>query len=289
MSNEVVKQESQLVQNVQWTEERKKSLYQSMMKGASDDEFFIFMEVCKRTGLDPFVRQIYAVPRNAKQGDGSKAKTWTYQVSIDGMRLIAERTKIYMPGREPTFVYDKDGRVQAATAYVKRWSSTDSQWHEISATAIWSEYMVGYNGQPNNFWATKPHLMLAKCAESLVLRKAFPADLSGIYTEDEMGQAANDVIVTPVEDEVIGKAAGDALSDLLSLDRECEKISQELLASAGIQTFDRFPKSKFDLTCNWLRKRRLKQSFEEPTAVSTEVVKQEETLTADEEEALFNK
>ena len=60
------------------------------------------------------------------------------------------------------------------------------------AIALWNEYVgTKFNGDVTQMWATKGALMLAKCAEALALRKAFPQDLSGLYTSDEMQQADN--------------------------------------------------------------------------------------------------
>jgi hypothetical protein len=118
------------------------------------------------------------------------------QTGIDGYRLLAERTQRYAPGPEPTFTYDSDGRVLSAKATVRKLVA--GQWFDVSATALYSEFVARKkDGQPNQFWATKPHLMLAKCAEALALRRAFPDALSGIYTNEEMEQADNGLPVIP--------------------------------------------------------------------------------------------
>jgi phage recombination protein Bet len=168
---------------------KKDLLKRTIFKGASDDELELFFMVCKRTGLDPFMKQIYPVPRWDKNANRN---VMTMQTSIDGFRLIAERTGRYCPGREPMHNYDENKRIVSATAYVKKLTS-DGTWHEVAATAYYQEYVQkGKEGNPSKFWAQMPHLMIAKCAEALALRRAFPAELSGIYTKDEMNQAENE-------------------------------------------------------------------------------------------------
>jgi phage recombination protein Bet len=65
--------------------------------------------------------------------------------------------------------------------------------HPVVGIALWSEYaQIGRDGKPQALWASKPALMLAKCAEALALRKAYPQDLSGLYTTDELPEAEQD-------------------------------------------------------------------------------------------------
>lgn len=161
----------------------------TICKGSSDEELELFLYTCKRTGLDPLMKQAYAVKR---WSSADKREVMTIQTSIDGYRLIADRTGRYAPGREATIIEDDSGRVISATAYIKKMTN-DGTWHEISSTAYFEEY-AGKNkeGELTKFWKSMPRLMLAKCAESLALRKAFPAELSGIYTHEEMQNSLNE-------------------------------------------------------------------------------------------------
>lgn len=147
---------------------------ESICKGATDSELQFFLQVCKRTGLDPFSRQIYSIPRGGQR---------TIQVGIDGLCLIADRTGKYMPGKESVFGYTSTGAIYSCTAYIKK-QARDGSWHEVSAIAFWDEYNAG-----QGLWKKMPRRMLEKCALALCLRKAFPSDLSGLYTHEEMDQA----------------------------------------------------------------------------------------------------
>lgn len=154
----------------------------TIAKEATHEELKLFLQICNRTQLDPFARQIFFVRRG---GIGQTT------LSIDGFRLVAERTGKY------------EGQVGPL------WCGEDGQWKDVwlegqpPLAAKVGVYRAGFReavysvanfsaynaGSP--IWRKMPALMLAKCAESLALRRAFPMELSGLYTQEEMDQATD--------------------------------------------------------------------------------------------------
>lgn len=183
-------------ETINWNESKNLQLLKdTICKGGTDNEFQLFLHVCKRTGLDPFAKQIFPVSR---WDEGLRRKVMTIQIGIDGYRLIAERSGNYSPGRAPVYKYDKEGKLVSSTAFVKKRTS-DGSWHEIEAQAFYKEYCaIKKDGFPTHMWETKPHVMLSKCAESNALRRSFPAELSGTYTQEEMQQAENPAVIEDV-------------------------------------------------------------------------------------------
>ena len=166
----------------------------TVAKGATDQELALFLWTAKARGLNPLTRQIHFV----KRGD-----TGTIQTGIDGFRLIAERTKKYAPSPKPTvFAYTvKDGKRYLDRATVFGVKIVEGHAFEYSATARFVEYAQYFNGVLGNMWKKMPETMLEKCAEAKLLRKGFPEELSGLYTDEEMMQADNtgDLVIHPSE------------------------------------------------------------------------------------------
>jgi phage recombination protein Bet len=167
-------------------------LKQTVAKGASDDEFQLFTAICGRTGLDPFTRQIHFVKRYDAM---LEREVGTIQTGIDGYRLIAQRTGEY-DGQDPKQWCGEDGSwvdvwlkkepPTAARATVHRRGIA----RPFVAVARFSAYVVTKkSGEPNRMWSRMGAEQLAKCAEALALRMAFPNELSDVYTHEEMQQA----------------------------------------------------------------------------------------------------
>lgn len=176
--------------------QQRELIKRTIAKGATDDELALFFNVCVGTNLNPFLRQVHFVKRwDNKLG----REVGSIQVGIDGFRSIAESGGQYAGSDDAVFrdeeMYSfeigkiKEGKDVPGSATVTVYKLMGNTRYPFTATARWSEY---YPGHKQGFmWFKMPYGQLAKCAEALALRKAFPKLLSGIYEPAEMDQAGS--------------------------------------------------------------------------------------------------
>lgn len=190
MTGEIVKQEPTLPSPIQFNPEQTALLKRTICRGATDNELSMFLHVCKRMGMDPFAKQIHAVKRwNSKEN----REVMTMQVAIDGYRLVAERTGKYQGRTEPEWC-DTNGEwvkvwLKEEHPYAARIGVYKAGFREPLYSVVYWDQLVQKrkDGTPTEFWQGKKGVhQISKCAESDALRAAFPQELGGTYTDDEM-------------------------------------------------------------------------------------------------------
>ena len=161
---------------------------QSMGHKPTKAEIVYFFQTCNNSGLNPVTKQIYAIYRKNKG-----VPTLTVQTSIDGMRATAEKSGKYAGSDDAIHEYDEAGKLKKSSIVVYKLNPITGERMPVTASAMFNSYAVS----SNHFWGKMPEVMLAKCAEALALRKAFP-NIGQIYTTEEMMQA--DAVVTEKAD-----------------------------------------------------------------------------------------
>jgi phage recombination protein Bet len=174
--------------------------------GLTDSELDLVGEVARQTGLSPFLKQLHVTKRPTWDPDArTRIPKLTIQTGIDGYRLTAERTGKYLGQRGPEWcgpdgvwrdVWLSKQPPAAARVFVLK-----AGCEPFPGLARYDAYVqTTKEGGPNSMWQKMGAEQLAKCAEALALRKAFPMELAGTYTSEEMAQADNP---EPVRAEVI--------------------------------------------------------------------------------------
>lgn len=242
-------------------------------RGVSDEQFAVSLKIAQNFDLDPFKRQIYFV---ARYDNKLKKNTVAIQVSIDGYRLLAERTGKYR-GQTPAEWCGKDG------VWKDVWLDTEppaaarvgvirSDFAEpVYAVARYDSYVQTTQYGPTSFWKKMPDSQLAKCAESLALRKAFPSQLSGAHIDAEMAQAT---VVGP--DEQDQQAKQSKLSDVVEAEYKTTTLQNNDTHEAVVDAV--YPETIAGEFMRMLRKCTTKEELEELAAKAPT-----EAMTADEQ------
>lgn len=166
------------------TEEQKELVKRTIAPDATEAELQLYFYDCSRRGVHPLDKLLHFTKRQGK---------YTPITSIDLFRMRADSTGVHLGTDEP--LYQGVKGTPDFAAMVKVHKLVAGQKATFTGTARWSEYFPGE--QQGFMWKKMPHLMLGKCAEALALRKAFPAQLHGLYVQEEMDQAAAPIQAEP--------------------------------------------------------------------------------------------
>ena len=140
------------------------TIKQTVCKGATDAQLRMFLEVCKRTGLDPFLKEIWYV---AEKGLIMAARDGYLRVAnenpqFDGIETRVTRDEKNIPIKAVCTVWRKD------------------RTHPVICEAYYNEYR-----KSSPVWTQYPSAMISKVAEVLALKRSFA--INGVVSEEEIG------------------------------------------------------------------------------------------------------
>ena len=193
----------------------------TVAKDLTDAELALFIEHCKGTRLNPYKKEVWAIKA------GGRLQVMT---GIAGFLAIANNHPMF-DGMEVEV--DNDEKPTKATCRVWR---KDRKFPAVGV-ALLKEY-----GRETPIWKQMPRVMLTKVAKSIAIREAFPTELNGIYTEEEMPQqfaqpTTKTIVVEPTQEPVSTfeqvTSSGQHYYDLSLVDEDKRDKAQKLIESAN--------------------------------------------------------
>lgn len=228
------------ISEAQW-----RTLMNNLFPGAKAESVVMVWDYCMARKLDPMKKPCHIVPM--KVGD-----SWRDVVmpGIYEYRTTANRTGEYLGHSKP--VYGPVGEFMGVSApewcelTVFRWNKVANQRCEFPVMVYFRE-CVGTRWDKekrtavvNARWEKAPIQMLTKCTEAAGLREAFPDELGGEQTAEEMeGRQVIEVIADPTNrvdprgdtsnvDFELANGHVSAIADLLNQDKPEHEIAAQL-------------------------------------------------------------
>lgn len=192
---------------IKYTPEQVDLIKRMFAVGATNDELALFIYTSKMLGLNILTKQIHMIKRKRKNpATGVWEEVAAIQVGIDGYVQLAQQARgpkgeVLLDGFSSKATVNDKGEVTGAKAVIYRKDFN----HPVEVEIDFDEYCFKLDGKPAALWATKPKVLIEKCALALALRRTFPQVFSGTYVpeETEASEAIPIIEVKPVKVELI--------------------------------------------------------------------------------------
>nr|DAS74443.1 MAG TPA: recombination protein [Caudoviricetes sp.] len=241
------------------------TLQNSVFPGAKDESILLAVDYCKARKLDILKKPCHIVPMSvtdAKTGN----KNWRDVImpGIYEQRITAFRTGQMAGQDEPVFGDTVTFRGIEAPEWcrVTVYRFINNERCAFSHTEYFSEACATTKeGKPNSMWSKRPRGQLAKCAEAGALRKAFPDELGGVITADEVneepinqhGAATSDNGATVIETQSVELITPEQIKEIENLIEVTGSNLMGLLAAAGnVPSIEKITKSNAEHAINRL-------------------------------------
>lgn len=241
------------------------TLQNSVFPGAKDESILLAVDYCKARKLDILKKPCHIVPMSvtdAKTGN----KNWRDVImpGIYEQRITAFRTGQMAGQDEPVFGDTVTFRGIEAPEWcrVTVYRFINNERCAFSHTEYFSEACATTKeGKPNSMWSKRPRGQLAKCAEAGALRKAFPDELGGVITADEVNEepinqhsaATPDSGTTVIDTQSVELITPEQIKEIENLIEVTGSNLAGLLAAAGnVPSIEKITKSNAEHAINRL-------------------------------------
>ena len=233
------------------------TLQNSVFPGAKDESILLAVDYCKARKLDVLKKPCHIVPMSVK--DAKTGQSNWRDVIMPGIyeqRITAFRTGQMAGEDEPIFgeTITHLGVTAPEWCKVTVYRFINGQRCAFSHTEYFTEACATTfeyeNGQKtnkskiNSMWKKRPRGQLAKCAEAGALRKAFPDELGGVITVDEISEdvTKEPVDVTPkpnvIDTQAIEMISAEQVGQVKQLLEATGTEAEKVLAICGVSTIE---------------------------------------------------